>query len=314
MDRRQFIKVLTLEAIILGMGGPNSLFSEDAMPQAAITMDDPNTYRTPLLTPQKRNRAILEALHRHSDLKSALFVCGERVDSNLGKKILQAWDERGHILGNHTYSHLLYHSAKVDPQIYMQDILRGETIVKEFPHFKKLFRFPFLKEGDTAAKRDEVRAFLKEHGYEMGYVTIDTSDWYIDDRMEERLNVKPDADLTPYRDFYLSHIWDRANFYDGLSKKLLGRSVKHTLLLHHNLLNALFLGDLLRMFVNKGWQLIDAEEAFKDSVFSARPNIIPAGESIIWALAKESGSFEEYLRYPGEDGEYEKDKMNKLGL
>jgi hypothetical protein len=112
----------------------------------------------------------------------------------------------------------------------------------------------------------------------------------------------------------LSHIWDRANFYGSLSKKVLGRSVKHTLLLHHNLLNALFLGDLLHMFESKGWHLIDAQEAFKDPVFSARPDIVPAGESIIWALAKESGKFEEYLRYPGECDKYEEHKMNQLGL
>jgi hypothetical protein len=31
-------------------------------------------------------------------------------------------------------------------------------------------------------------------------------------------------------------------------------------------------------------------------------------------LAKKTGRFENELRYPGEDGEYEKDKMDKLGL
>lgn len=284
------------------------------MPQVAITIDDPNTYRTPLLSPRKRNRAILEALYDHFNLKSALFACGERVDSDLGKKILRAWDEGGHIIGNHTYSHFYYHSEEINAETYVQDILRGESIIKEFSHFEKLFRFPFLKEGDTAEKRDRVRDFLKKQGYSIGYVTMDTSDWYIDDRMKKRLRKKPDADLAPYKDSYLSHIWDRANFYDDLSKKVLGRSVKHALLSHHNLLNALFLEDLLRMFENKGWQLMSAVEAFKDPVFSARPDIIPAGESIIWALAKESGKFEDYLRYPGEDGEYEKDKMDQLGL
>jgi len=34
----------------------------------------------------------------------------------------------------------------------------------------------------------------------------------------------------------------------------------------------------------------------------------------VWALAKESGKFEEILRYPGEDGDYEKAKMDQLGL
>jgi peptidoglycan-N-acetylglucosamine deacetylase len=79
-------------------------------------------------------------------------------------------------------------------------------------------------------------------------------------------------------------------------------------------LNELFLGDVLAMFQSKGWRLINAQDAFTDPVFSAEPNILPAGESIIWALAKESGKFNGMLRYPGEDSEYEKPKMDKLGL
>ena len=79
-------------------------------------------------------------------------------------------------------------------------------------------------------------------------------------------------------------------------------------------LQALFLRDLMDMFKSKGWQLIDAEDAFIDPVFAAKPNIVPVGESIIWALAKESGKFNDILRYPGEDSEYEKPKMDKLGL
>ena len=42
--------------------------------------------------------------------------------------------------------------------------------------------------------------------------------------------------------------------------------------------------------------------------------ILPAGESLIWALAKESNKFDRSLRYPGEDGDYEKPKMDALGL
>jgi hypothetical protein len=68
------------------------------------------------------------------------------------------------------------------------------------------------------------------------------------------------------------------------------------------------------MFERKGWQLIGAPDAYTDPVFAAAPGILPAGESILWAIAKESKKFERYLRYPGEDSEYEKPKMDKLGL
>jgi peptidoglycan-N-acetylglucosamine deacetylase len=145
-------------------------------------------------------------------------------------------------------------------------------------------------------------------------VTIDASDWAVDDRLTARLTKDPMADLKPYRDFYLGHMWERALYYDDLSRKALGRSVKHTILMHYNLLNALFLGDLLEMFKGKDWKLIDAAEAFRDPVFSAEPKNVPAGESLIWALAKETGNFDTLLRYPGEDSEYEKAKMDQMGL
>lgn len=197
---------------------------------------------------------------------------------------------------------------------FSQDILKGEAVLRKHSRFKKIFRFPYLKEGNTAEKRDALRAFLKTHGYRNGHVTIDASDWYVDGRLRARLKKNPDADLTPYRDFYLEHIWERSLFYDDLSRKALGRSVRHTLLLHHNVLNGLFLGDLMSMYQKKGWKLINAEEAFADPVFSSAPKIVPAGESLIWALAKETGKFEKLLRYPGEDGQYEKARMDKLGL
>lgn len=95
---------------------------------------------------------------------------------------------------------------------------------------------------------------------------------------------------------------------------MLGRNPKHTLLIHHNLLNALFLDDLIQMFKEKGWKIIDADVAFRDPIFKMTPNTLPAGENLIWALAKQTGRYDSQLRYPGEDESYEKEPMDKLGL
>ncbi len=282
--------------------------------EVAITIDDPdlNSNDTPKLALDERNAAILAALRKHKDLKAALFVCGMRVDNEQGKKHLLDWDKAGHLIGNHSYSHFFYPRAGFEK--FSQDVLKGEAIISGLKNYRKFFRFPYLKEGDTAEKRDQMRAFLNEKNYRMGYVTIDTSEWAIDARLRKRLNENPNADLTAYRDFYLEHIWERAQFYDQLTGKVVGKPVKHTLLIHHNLVAALFLDDLLQMFEKKGWKLINAERAFQDSIFKKLPNVIPAGESIIWSLAKESGKFESELRYPAEDERYEKEKMDRLGL
>lgn len=310
MNRRQFIGTLGVGLIALGLNNP-VLCSATEAPQVSITLDDFNWFDTPQMSAEARNRALLDSLRAHS-VQAAMFVSGKFVDNEKGQQLLSEWDKAGHIIGNHSYSHM--HYPDVSFERFSQDILKGEAVLKKHPRFRKLFRFPYLKEGDTIEKRDALRAFLKAHGYRNGHVTIDASDWYVDRRLKIRLDKQPGADLIPYRDYYLKHIWERSLFYDDLSRKALGRSVKHTLLLHHNVLNGLFLGDLMSMYRKKGWKLIKAEDAYKDPVFSSTPNIVPAGESLIWALAKETGKFENALRYPGEDSQYEKARMDELGL
>jgi peptidoglycan-N-acetylglucosamine deacetylase len=311
MDRRLFTQALGIATAGLLTSRTAKPFVAEA-PQIAITIDDFNLFGAPPAVAEQRNRALLGALRAHQDLKVAAFICGKNIDSDMGKSLVHQWGDAGHLICNHTYSHWFYPNHTF--QEFAQDTLRVEPLIKDMPGFTRRFRFPALKEGDTLEKRDRMRAFLKDHGYRMGYVSVDASDWYIDQRLRARLAEKPKADLGGYKQYYLDHLWERATFYDGLSRKVLDRSVRHTLLIHHNVLNELFLGDVLDMFATKGWKLIDAEHAFADSVFSAAPNIAPAGESIIWALAKETGKFNDVLRYPGEDGDYEKPKMDKLGL
>ena len=312
MNRRTFTRSLALSATALGFGGLPVL-AKPAAPQFSITMDDFN-WRNPVkLSATERNEAILNTLQTNS-IKAALFVVGRNIDSNAGKQLLAPWDKAGHLLGNHTYSHNNYAASDVVVADYLQDILHAEQLLKPFPRFQKYFRFPALKEGETAAKRDAMRAFLAEHNYRVGHVTIDNSDWAIDQRLTARLTKDPNADLKPYRDFYLEHMWARAEYYDALARRVMGRPVKHTVLVHFNLLNGLFLNDVIAMLKSKGWQPIDAEDAFTDPVFAAKPKVLPAGESIVWSLAKEKGVIAKSLRYPAEDGEYENARMNKLGL
>ena len=281
-------------------------------PQLSITIDDFNLFGASQEVALRRNRSLLQALQDHGNLKAAAFPVGKHIDSDFGKSLVREWGSAGHMIGNHTYSHWFYPNRTFEE--FAEDALRVEPLIKDMPGFTRRFRFPALKEGDTLERRDKMRAFLKAHGYEMGYVSVDASDWYIDQRLRARLASNPNADMTGYKEYYLNHLWDRATFYDDLATKVLGRRVKHTLLIHHNVLNEMFLGDVLSMFESKGWRLVNARDAFTDPIFSAMPNNLPAGESIIWALAKETGKFNNVLRYPGEDGDYEKPKMDKLGL
>jgi len=282
-----------------------------AQKQVSFTIDDPNTNETPALPWRDRNNAILNTLKDHN-LKAAIFVCGMRVNNSKGKELLNSWDNAGHLICNHSYSHLYYNSKSLSAENFIRDFFRGDSVIRTYKNYTKLFRFPYLKEGNTDAKRDSMRSVLAENNYSNGHVTIDASDWFIDAEMSKAIKSDPNVDLTPYREYYIQHILGRANYYDSLAKKIFNREIKHTLLIHHSLLNALFLDDLLIALKENGWILIDANQAFKDEIFKEHPPISPCGESIVWQCAKLNPATSESLRYPAEDGEYEKGPFEKF--
>jgi peptidoglycan-N-acetylglucosamine deacetylase len=319
MNRRQFLRDTALTAMLARVPLASAQASAT---EIAFTFDDPTTDDSGNLTWHEINQRILATLSAYN-LKSILFVCGKRVDSESGQQLVAAWDRAGHLIGNHSYSHLYFNVStdtepgglkKVTLAEFEADFLRNDPLIRDYRHFTRLFRYPFFKEGDTVEKRDGMRAFLQEHGYRIGRATIDASDWAIAARLQKRIDAQPHAALVGYRDFLLQHIWERAQFYDSLAQRVLNRPVRHTVVLHHNALNAIFLDHLISLFRNKGWKPVDAEYAYKDDVYDRQPKILPAGESLIWALAKESGKFEKELRYPGEDDVYENPRMDALHL
>lgn len=303
ITRRRFIQAIAALPLL------SRRAAASAKPSVAITMDDFNWKLIPEPYAKGANSRLLAHLKGH---QIALFVRGDNVDGADGQRLLQTWDSAGHLICNHTYSHRLLDSLGVEK--FEADMLRCEPLISRCRHFTRLFRFPALKEGKTAEVRDAMRVFLKAHNYRNGCVTIDASDWYYDARLRQRLAAEPSFDVQQYRQPYLDHIRGRAEYYESLSRDVLGRSIPHTLLIHYNLLNTLFLGDLLAMFRATGWTITSASHAFADPVFQRQPNTAPAGESLLWALAKESGRYEGRLRYPGEDDVYEKPLLDRLGL
>ncbi len=282
-----------------------------AQTMVALSFDDPNTQPSPTAAWQERNQKILQTLAQH-ELKAALFVCGMRVDSPQGRALLKSWDQAGHPIANHSYSHPFFSGSKVSAVDFERELLRTDSIIHAYAHFKPWFRFPFLKEGKTADRRDSLRNILAAHGYRNGHVSIDASDWYVDQRLCDSLKKNPSLNPLPYKEYYVAHILNRALYYDSLATAIAGRKVRLVLLLHHNWINALFLDDIIRAMKSTGWVFIDTQYAYQDPIYAQQPDALPAGESLIWSLAKASGNFEGVLRYPAEDGEYEQAGLDSV--
>ena len=282
-------------------------------PKISFSFDDGSLQDFPGYENSKWNQLLLDKLAAQK-VKAVLFVKGKNLDNKEGKSIIKSWDNSGHLIANHTYSHPYFNSKKVTLKQFKNELIKNDSFIKEYANYTKLFRFPYLKEGNTIEKRDGFRRYLKEQNYKIGHVTIDASDWYINQRLVKRLKENNIADISGFKDFYIKHLFNRAEYYNSLGKKLTGRQIHHNILLHHNLTSALFIDDLINHFKENGWEVINVRKAYKDPVYKEIPVTIPAGESLLWALAKQTKKYDSILRYPAEDSRYEKEAMDRLGL
>ena len=256
----------------------------------AFTFDDgPKIDATPLLSPQARNQAILDALARHQ-VKAALFVtAGNGANVPEGYALARAWGEAGHAIANHTMTHPDLNRQTVTLAQYQRELLDCDRIIATLPGYEKWFRFTFLREGNTPEKRDGMRAFLKEQGYRNAYVSLDTSDWRLDEKLRQILSANPKADVAPVKQLYLAHIRQRALAYRALSQQVQGRDIAQVILLHHNLINALWLGDVIAMFKEMGWTIVTPAQAFVDPVYQLQPDRPAAGQSLLLSMARSLG-------------------------
>lgn len=257
------------------------------------------------------NAQMLAALRAHS-VTAMLFPAGSRVDSPEGLRLVEQWAAAGHAIGNHSYAHRSFGSRQRTLAEFTEDVERADRLLAGMPRWTKMLRFPYLKEGDTAEKRDELRRWMTARGYRHAYVSVDTSDWYYSQRFVAWRARDARAPISGFRDVYLEHLWNRATYYDRLAREVTGRSPAHVMLLHTNALNAALLGDAIAMFTQRGWRIVSPVEAFADPMYARQPMTVPAGESIVWALAKEAGRSS--LRYPAEDSVYEQPMLDAKGF
>jgi peptidoglycan/xylan/chitin deacetylase (PgdA/CDA1 family) len=265
-----------------------------AVPGAAqtlsITFDDgPTTSSTPFMTPVERNEALIARLHERR-VQAMFFVTVKNgTHQPEGLAMLRRLSENGHLIANHTVTHPDFNDEATSLEALSQEILACDDLIRGLPGYRKLFRFPFLREGGSVSKRDGIRTFLRAHGYRIGYVSIDTSDWLLDRKLGRALAANSALDLGPWRDLHLAALWDNAQAYDRLARQLYGREVKHVLLLHHNLLNALFIGDVVDMFRARGWTIVGPDDAFDDAAYHVAPMLAPLDGSVLETTARALG-------------------------
>jgi peptidoglycan/xylan/chitin deacetylase (PgdA/CDA1 family) len=217
------------------------------------------------------------------------FVNGKRVDEHPEtKEVLRRWIAAGQPLGNHTYAHLGLNDTPIDE--YLADIDKGEAILRELVPDERawrFFRYPFLFEGPTLEKRTAVRAHLAERGYAIAEVTIDGDDWAWNPPFVRCTDRHDEAALAVLRAGYVKTHVEELRFIRRATRELVGRDVRHVLLLHVGPADADALDELLSAYEREGVRFIDLPTALADPIYQIDPaSPSRAGAAFPYALAR----------------------------
>lgn len=190
--------------------------------------------------------------------------------------ILRMWLDAGVELGNHTYSHFDINSTPLEE--YEADVVRGETVTRSLLAERgarlRYFRHPFLHTGADPQTRRSFERFLAERGYTVAPVTIDDDDYIFADVYARALRRGDGETARQVGAAYVPYMEREVEFYEKLSRDLLGYELPQVLLIHASMLNADYLDQLAQMMKRRGYRFITLEEALKDKAYSQPDNYV----------------------------------------
>ena len=236
------------------------------------------------------------------------FVNGTGIDDDPDlQQALHLWLAAGMKIGNHTFSHPSLDD--ISAEAYIHDIASNEPTLRQYdPHGDwHWFRYPYLEEGNTLAKREAVRAWLQQHGYRIAQVTLNFQDDDWDDPYGRCLQKHDQAGIDWLKQSYLSNAAEFIRLGREEQVVALGHEVPNVLLLHETDFTTLMLPRLIELLRKQGFRFATLAKVERDPIYSfdpAAPN--PGGGSVTNQLLDAR-----HLRYPAFQPE-PVDKLNSL--
>ena len=275
----------------------------EARKRIAFTFDDVPRAAGAFFTPDERTDALIGALRRGGVRQAGFFVTTgnlEKPHGAGGEQRIAKYVAAGHVIANHSHSHHWLHRTPVED--YVADLDKAARWLETRPGYRPWYRYPFLDEGRRdLAKRDALRAVLKQRGLSNAYVTIDNYDWHTDALASEACREGKRIDMKALRDLYVETLVRTANFYEKMAVETLGRSPAHVLLLHETDVGAMFVDDLAKALRKDGWQIVPIDEAYRDPIAKEEPDTWFLGEGRVAALAQLKGANPRDLVYERTD-------------
>ncbi len=263
--------------------------SAQAEKRIALSFDDIPREKGVFFTLDEWTKRLIAAL-KQAKVKQAAFFLNpgslSKTQGEGGEARIAAYVAAGHVIANHSNTHLAL--SETSAEDFLADIDAAEVWLKGRPGRRPWFRFPYLNEGATdKVKRDAVRAGLAERGLRNGYVTADGSDWFLDDLVVKARAKGQEIDMEQLKRLYIAMHVSGAEYIDNLAKTTIGRSPAHVMLMHETDIAAMFLPDMVAELRRHGWKIISVDEAYKDRLKDAFPDVPNARGNLIGSMAWE---------------------------
>lgn len=175
--------------------------AEELAPRVAITFDDgPHKTYTPLLLDGLKER----------DVKATFFLIGENISGK--EEIVRRMAEEGHLIGNHTYSHVKL--SGMAPEAACEEIRKTSDLIQEITGKPAEYIRPPFGEWDKSL----------ECGLTLFPVlwTVDTLDWTtenVSDVVRRGTEKVKDGDVILLHDCYASSVKAAFEIIDTLKSR-----------------------------------------------------------------------------------------------
>jgi peptidoglycan/xylan/chitin deacetylase (PgdA/CDA1 family) len=210
------------------------------------------------------------------------------------EQALHIWVNSGMNIGNHTWSHpsLTAETATA----YEANIARNEPYLRKYAGNRDwhYFRFPYLEEGDTLAKRDAIRTWLHDHGYRIAEVTLNFNDDDWGDPYGRCLAKHDEAGIAWLKQSYMQNAAEFIPLQRREEQMVFGHEIPNVLLLHGTAFTTLMLPQLIQMLKEQGFRFEPLPKVLRNAAYKKNPNVaLPNGGSF-----PEMFMAEKHLKYP----------------
>jgi peptidoglycan-N-acetylglucosamine deacetylase len=216
--------------------------------------------------------ALLAVLRKHG-IRGVAFVIAGNVKTPDDEALLQRWLDEGHEIGSHSHTHPSF--TALTSEAYLADVAASRAALSAWlaPRQRtlRLFRFPYLQEGDTPGKVEAMRAALAAGGLRNVPVTLDGTDWSFDRRWADAVASGDAAVIDEVRQDYLATLRVAVTRTETMADRLLGRQTPQVLLIHANGVGAANWDAMFTWLAARGHRFATADEVLADETFRDLP-------------------------------------------